>query len=173
MAAGTRERLLEAASAVLLRDGAHAMTLEAVAAQAGVSKGGLLYHFPGKGAILDALVERWDASMEAEVDATRDDRPGGWVRAYLDASATLSEDERRTDIGLLAALAAEPERLGPVRERYARWQQRVEQDAADPVDATVVRLAADGLWIASLLGLAPPEGERREAVLERLRELAG
>ena len=34
MASGTRDRLLDAAAAVLLRDGAHALTLEAVAAQA-------------------------------------------------------------------------------------------------------------------------------------------
>jgi AcrR family transcriptional regulator len=173
VARGTRDRLLDAASAVLLRDGAHAMTLEAVAAEAGVSKGGLLYHFPGKAPLLDALVERWNANLEVEVETSRDDAPGGWVRAYLAASATLSDQERRTEIGLLAALAAEPERLAPVRERYERWQARVVDDGVDPADATIVRLAADGLWIAELLGIAPPEGELREAVLARLRELAG
>ncbi len=172
MAGATRERLLDAASAVLLRHGAHAMTLEAVAAEAGVSKGGLLYHFPGKGQLLDALVERWDASLEAEVEARREPGPGGWVRAYLDASSTLSEAERRQEIGLLAALAAEPERLAPVRRRYEQWQARAVDDGIDPVEATVVRLAADGLWIAELLGFAPPEGELRERVLARLRELA-
>jgi hypothetical protein len=41
------------------------------------------------------------------------------------------------------------------------------------VQATVARLAADGLWLADLLGLAPPEGELRSAVLARLIELAG
>jgi Tetracyclin repressor-like, C-terminal domain len=40
------------------------------------------------------------------------------------------------------------------------------------VDATVARLAADGLWLAELLGLGPPRGELRERVLERLQELA-
>ena len=41
----TRKRLLDAAAAVVRRDGAGALTLDAVAAEAGVSKGGLLYHF--------------------------------------------------------------------------------------------------------------------------------
>ena len=40
-----RARLLDAAVAVVRRDGAQALTLDAVAAEAGVSKGGLLYHF--------------------------------------------------------------------------------------------------------------------------------
>jgi hypothetical protein len=60
-----------------------------------------------------------------------------------------------------------------VRERYAIWQDRVEREGSDPVDATVARLAADGLWLAELLGIAPPRGNLRERVLARLLELAG
>jgi hypothetical protein len=46
------------------------------------------------------------------------------------------------------------------------------QDGIDPVDATLVRLAADGLWFANLLGLAPPTGKRRAELLKRLEALA-
>ena len=60
-----------------------------------------------------------------------------------------------------------------MRERYAGWQQQLVDGSNDPVQATVARLAADGLWLADLLGLAPPEGELRAAVLNRLIELAG
>ncbi len=94
------------------------------------------------------------------------------MQAYLEASASLTDEERRVETGLLAALAAEPERLAPVRDRYAAWQSRVESEAADPVAGTIVRLAADGLWIADLLGLAPLEDELRAQVMRRLRELA-
>ena len=61
--------------------------------------------------------------------------------------------------------------LAKVRERYATWQDRVATEGGDPVEATVARLAADGLWLADLLGMAPPEGELRERVLARLLEL--
>jgi hypothetical protein len=44
-------------------------------------------------------------------------------------------------------------------------------DGIDPVDATLVRLAADGLWFCELLGLGPPSGALREQVLERMRSL--
>ena len=40
------------------------------------------------------------------------------------------------------------------------------------MEATVARLAADGLWLADLLGLAPPAGELREHVLARMLALA-
>ena len=65
----------------------------------------------------------------------------------------------------------EPGTLERVRARYAAWQERLADEAADPVDATVARLAADGLWLNDLLGLAPPAGELRERVLARMLAL--
>ncbi len=65
----TRQRLLDAAAAVVRRDGAQALTLDAVAAEAGVSKGGLLYHFKSKRELLDAMLEGWLEEFGAEIDA--------------------------------------------------------------------------------------------------------
>jgi AcrR family transcriptional regulator len=50
--------ILDAAEAVVLESGARHMTLDAVAVKAGVSKGGLLYHFPTKDALLRAMLDR-------------------------------------------------------------------------------------------------------------------
>jgi AcrR family transcriptional regulator len=170
--ATTRHRLLEAAAAVTRRDGPRALPLEAVAAEAGVSKGRLLYHFPTKDALVEALIEDWLDRFEAEVEAGAGD--GGWARAYAHAAAAgpRSTAERATDVALVAAVASGPKALETVRSRYARWQKRVIADAADPVDATIARLAADGLWIADLLGLAPPSGRLRSAVRARLEDLS-
>jgi AcrR family transcriptional regulator len=171
---GTRERLLRAAAAVVRRGGPQALTLDAVAAQAGVSKGGLLYHFPSKHALLDALASWWWERFEEEVEAADDGAPGGWLRAYVRACdvAGMLEEERATELGLVAAIAAEPERLELVRERYRTWQERTVASGPDPVAATIVRLAADGLWFADVFDLAAPAGELRAAVLARLEELA-
>ncbi|HMJ37014.1 MAG TPA: TetR/AcrR family transcriptional regulator [Baekduia sp.] len=168
----TRDRLLDAAARLLLRDPSK-LTLDAVAEEAGTSKGGLLYHFPSKAQLLDAVVDRWEASFQDQIDAAADDTPGGWVRAYADVSALDGEDEhaREIDSGILAVLALQPERLEAVRARYERWQERIADDGIDAVDATVVRLAADGLWFSELMGLAPPRGELRTQVVERLRAL--
>jgi len=168
----TRDRLLDAAARLLLRDPSK-LTLDAVAQEAGVSKGGLLYHFSSKAQLLDAVVDRWEATFQAEIDAAADGEPGGWTRAYADVSARDLADPhtREIDSGILAVLALQPERLEAVRSRYAGWQQRIVDDAIDPVDATIVRLAADGLWFCELLGLSPPTGDLREQVLERLRAL--
>jgi AcrR family transcriptional regulator len=159
----TRAKLLDAAATVIRRDGAQALTLDAVAAEAGVSKGGLLYHFASKRALLDALVGRWLDEFQDDIDHAGP----GFVQGYVRASDGAKAEES----GLLAALVADPAVLAMVRDRYATWQDRIATEGGDPVDATVARLAADGLWLADLLGMAPPHGELRERVLARLLEL--
>ena len=169
----TRDLLLDAAATLLLRDPSK-LTLDAVAAEAGVSKGGLLYHFRSKNELLDAVVDRWEAGFEDEIEEAAEPSPGGWTRAYVDVTAKDFEDlhAREIDSGIIAALALQPERLQTVRARYAAKQERLEDDGIDPVVATIVRLATDGLWFSELLDLGPPQGALREAVLERLKQLA-
>jgi AcrR family transcriptional regulator len=148
---------------VIRRDGPQALTLDAVAAQAGVSKGGLLYHFASKRELLDALVARWLDEFDRDIEA----EPGNFAARYVRASDGAKSEEA----GILAALVADPQVLAAVRERHAGWQDRVATEGGDPVDATVARLAADGLWLADLLGIAPPQGALRRRVLARLVEL--
>jgi AcrR family transcriptional regulator len=161
--ARTKDRLLDAAGAVVMREGAQALTLDAVAEEAEVSKGGLLYHFKSKRDLVEGMVERWLAEFGREMEAEDAD----FVRGYIKASAPAGNE-----LGMLAALVADPSLLVAVRKQYGIWQDRVEREGRDPVDATVARLAADGLWLAELLGMGPPTGELRERVLQRLLELA-
>src|SRR4051812_21028401 len=162
----TRDRLLDAAGAVVHRDGAQALTLDAVAAEAGVSKGGLLYHFNSKRELVEAMVERWLGEFGSDIERA----DPHFVRGYVLASdpAGMTTDE----LGMLAALIADPALLGSVRAQYRIWQDRVEREGGDPVDATVARLAADGLWLAELLGMGPPQGPLRDRVVRRLLDLA-
>ncbi|WP_278187400.1 TetR/AcrR family transcriptional regulator [Micromonospora sp. R77] len=167
----TREQLLDAATRVLLRDGAEHVTLSAVAAEAGVSKGGLLYHFASKAALaaglVDRLVGRFDAAMHS-----CDERPGAATRTYLAHSVGQTPaGDRQAAAAVLAGLLMDPASLAPLRERYTRWQHRLENDGIDPAVATVVRLAADGWWQAELLDLAPPDPALREQVLAMLDSL--
>jgi AcrR family transcriptional regulator len=164
-----RTQLLDAAVAVIRRDGAAALTLDAVAAEAGVSKGGVLYHFASKRALIDGLLQRWLDDFESKL--TDDELLASYVRA-----CDLSEaapDRTASEFGMLAGMIEEPRVLQATRERQAGWMERMLAGAADPVDAWLVRLAADGLWYSDLLGVAPPEGEERRRLIARLLALSG
>lgn len=168
-----RERILDAAEDVVLTDGVGALTLEKAAARAGMSKGGVLYHFRGRAALVSAMVQRLADRFDAGLTAhRRDDGPGSLARAYVREcfAAPQGADEQRAEqlgAAVLAAMACEPDLLQPLREAFAGWQHDIEADAVDPVKATIARLAADGLWLCELFGLVDlPAGLRQQVQAE-------
>ena len=174
----TRARILDAAEARLLELGPIGLVLSAVACDAGVSKGGLLYHFRSKDALVAGVVARMlDGFDEVQDEAAGDDSEpaGAWARAYL--SSTVTETGEPADnsaqlmAGILAALGSKSPQLELLRERFAGWQQRLLADGADPTLAAIVQLAADGLWLSSLLGLPPLPAQTRAEVVRRLRDM--
>ena len=166
-----RDQLLAAALSVVRRDGTDALTLDAVAAAAGVSKGGLLYHFDSKEALVRGLVELLVQGFDAQLQHHDDGTPGSFTRAYLEATVHPAPGADDATAGLLAAVALAPHLLEPLRAQYRTWAKRLDADRIDVVDAWVVRLATDGLWMAELLGFEPPPRARRAQVIERLRGL--
>jgi AcrR family transcriptional regulator len=169
---------LEAANQVVVADGVKRLTLEAVARRAGVSKGGLLYHFPNKQALIEGMignlgevfVSRLAQELAAD-DAASDE--GRWLRAYARATFAGEQESLTASSGFLAAVANNPELLKPLRENFGRWQELAESDGLDPALATVVRLAVEGLWFADLFGFAAPAEPLRTQVLNRILDLAG
>jgi len=171
----THEAILRAADRVVAGGGVSGLTLEAVAREAGVSKGGLLYHFPSKEALISGmigrLVEGFTEALGRELARERGPAGGRWLRAY--ARTSFAEDRWYLEFsgGLLAAVAEDRALLEPVRRGFEEAQRWAERDGIDPALATLVRLAADGMYFAELLGFAPPEGGLRARVLEALLAL--
>lgn len=172
-----RARALEAATEVLTTRSAAAFTLDEVAATAGISKGGLMYHFPTKEALLQALVAAAVDEIDVQLaDAAGSAEPGAFARAYLATTVPEVLDDETVALtgptgALAAAVALDPRLLEPLRERYRAWQARLESDGIDPAAATVVRLAVDGWWLAALLGLDPLPVALHRSVRERLDAL--
>jgi len=168
-----RSLLLQTANMIVMRDGAANLTLDAVARQAALSKGGVLYHFPTKNALLRAMVEGWLDEFDAAVEGVLADEQevrGGWLRAFIRASAAHPGPARESAAPLLAAIAHDMELLELVRERTERWHLRA-TEGQDPARATLLRLTADGLFWSELLGLAPPTGELRDRVVALMLDL--
>jgi AcrR family transcriptional regulator len=162
---GARERVLDAYAELVA--GGDAPSLEKVAAAAGVSKGGLLYHFASTTALRDGLIDRAlvDTGAALEQAAAK----GSAARAWLRLSVP-DEDQRRLWAGLLATVrlvgtdAALPPQLA---EHAGRWQRLLADELGDPTRAEVVRLVGDGLLLQSLSG-TPPEPAAVEAIADHL-----
>lgn len=163
--APTRDRILDALQDVLLEGGPAGATLEAVADRAGVSKGGLLYHFRSKDDLFEGLLERLGAGGEASAAQCPPDAAGA-VRWFLDGSQSAEGPEERTLLAALRLLGTYP----PASRRMARylddWAAGLRRAIPDPVTARLVQLVGDGLFLHALLsaGDAPLDAQVKDAV---------
>ncbi len=184
---GTKERIIRAAEDLVIRDGVSKLTIEAAANEAGLSKGGVLYHFPSRDALVSAMLARFVESFDEDLEhhGALGDQPGDFTRAYVVATLEPTDEPDEPDVpdepddvrdrslsgALLAGMASDPRLLAPLRERFDHWQARIERDGLDPAIATLLRLAADGIWLSDLFGVAPVHGELRKRVGEALARL--
>lgn len=167
----TRDRILDALEQLLLESGPLHTTLDAVAAAAGVSKGGLLYHFPSKDAMLAAMVRRLGTRADAQFEAAR--AGGSSISEFY--LQVIDEDEFDDHPLYQSAIAALRSNDGQndeiqqaVTELMRRWDDGLREEIADPVQAEIVRLAGDGLFLATLMGLPQPDPELHRQVVARL-----
>ncbi len=175
----SKDRILDAAERIVLRDGVAHLTLDAVAVETQMSKGGLLYHFPSKEDLIRGMIRRLHEQYDAEVARLESEDPnpvGRRIRAMLNTSfpkesCDIKVRMDRIAAGLIAAVATNPSLLEGMKEATAKMEQALLNDGIDPIQALIVHLANDGIWMASLFGIPHPAGELRERVLDRLRQM--
>jgi AcrR family transcriptional regulator len=172
------DSLLNAAEAVVVRQGIANLTLDAVAAEAGMSKGGLLHHFPTKDRLVEGLVTRAAANWRAcysEAYELAPEGPGRMARALLchclsDAQC-WTEQLRRSSSAVFAALAQNPNLIEPMRAVYTDLHRRIAEDGLPPGVGEAVVAAIDGLWLDWVLGLVPVNQELVVKVRIALEEM--
>lgn len=175
MRTSKRDTILQAALTVVENDGVTAVTYESVAAASGLTKGGLLYHFPSKDALMLALHEHQAQHWEDELinalgkhpdQASQDERLAAYARVSA-RSATGPE--------LLLMLEASTD--SALNQPWKRVINRWIPDPAtiDPTDPRALQkltayLAADGLWLSESIGaVSLPQG-LRTALAEHLAQ---
>lgn len=161
----TKKQILTAAAKLINEDGILALTLDAVAKLAGVSKGGLLYHFPSKEALLEGIVnyltQDFTNGMTSAVQEDLDEK-GKWTRAYTTLTFNQENEEIALNTAFLSAVATNPELLKPMAESLEKLHYQIENDGLDPTTATIIRLAADGIYFNQLFGMNLKKDARKQ-----------
>lgn len=168
-ASTTRERILDAFETLVVTGGSRTATLEAVAAEADVTKGGLLYHFPNKDAMLAGMIERLRSQAAADVErfGTAEQGP---VHYHLETSVNSGSAFDRALIAT-ARIAQEHDEsaraaLAEIREA---WFGVLRDHLQDEALARTIQLLADGLYFDDSTGLADPQAlDHVREVLARL-----
>lgn len=169
-----RRALLQEAARIAANEGLAAVTIDSVAKAAGVTKGGLFHHFQSKQALIDGVMAEAIALLEEDVERRMEGDPepyGRFTRAYVDC---MFADLEREDARLWAAICASLMADASLRKTWSDWftarlARHAETDGA--LEHAIARLAADGVWHASLYGMEAECGPDRNALRGRLIEM--
>lgn len=169
-----RQRILNSAVAVVKGQGAGHLTIDGVARHSGLSKGGVLYHFPSKSALIEAMLARLLSGIE--------DRTAGHVARLQGANVSLRAlclaesgqlaEENAMSLAILAAAAEDPSLLDPVRNTVASWFGDVRAESQDSEAALLVLLANQGLRFLEMLDLLPLNNAQISELRQRLLDYA-
>ncbi len=164
----TRRAVIAAASRLIASRG-RVVSLDAIAEAAGVSKGGLIYHFPSKDDLFAAIVRFYaDAFRDRVMDraAASTTERGRLTRAYVEVALDPREltGEQRDRLVVIGQLMSIPAVSEIAAADVGRWERDLAADGVSPDIQQVVVAASDGAEGALLWG-----AEADEASLDRLR----
>ncbi|HET8734452.1 MAG TPA: TetR/AcrR family transcriptional regulator [Anaeromyxobacteraceae bacterium] len=163
----TVDAIVDATARVLVRDGYDALSTNKVASEAGVSVGSLYQYFPGKEALVAAVMERHSSRMQENI-----------AERMRNAPPAATPEEVATELirAMLAALQAEPRlhrvlveqvpRIGALRrlhELFGNYERLVEAW----LEANADRNEIADAHIASFVLMAAVEGLVNRAALDR------
>jgi AcrR family transcriptional regulator len=149
------ERILDAAEAVVGRQGAAQLTIDAVAAEAGIGKASLLYHYRSKHALIAAVIDRAVRNDNAFNEAkTRNigQTASAVIRGRIAAAAApLPEEFRAVALHLCAALAQDETLRAAIQDNQRKVISSIAGTSAQPRGALLAYLALEGLKLLESL----------------------
>jgi len=163
--------ILDAASRIVDEQGIFNLTLDAVAKEAGLSKGGLFYHYPSKEALVrgmvDHLANNYEEKISKDMEVSPDEK-GKFIRSYVNVTFNQSKENKHKNAVLLAAKAVDYDLLDPIRTLYEEWSREVENGDIDPMKASIIQLATDGLWLTELFDINRMTEEKKKEIFHYL-----
>jgi AcrR family transcriptional regulator len=174
MRSSSRTQILQAAVRVTERHGITALTLEAAAEEAGLTKPGLMYHFRTRDELLTAiqrhLTGEWEQHLLTELgkpleESTAQERAAAYVRSSAHGLASKAE------LAFMVESATSPELAQVWNDLMARWVPQPPAPEAVRLGLFLARLAADGLWLFEATRPAPLAPEVKQALIRRIAAL--
>lgn len=141
-----RDKALAAYCELLGSEGERATTIDAVAARADISKGGVLYHFPSKEALAEAALEAFREECERDV-AEMAQAAEGPSRHYVRTSWTSGShlDTYYTAMIRLAQSSWQPA-IDVLEEIHEAWLRQIHEEVGDRHAAEAIMLIGEGLY---------------------------
>lgn len=155
--------MLDCTSRIAAEQGLNAVTVQAVAAAAGVTKGGLFHHFSSKEKLIEAVVrdqlDQFDAAIEERLTADGNTH-GCFTRAYVEVVLGLDDNPLMAQA---LSLIGDP-MLCAIWSGWLRNRLERHRETDSGVKLEIVRYASDGYWLTDLWKVADDVRGERDTV---------
>ncbi len=170
----SREKILAAAADVAREAGPGNLSLDAVASRAGVSKGGLLYNFPSKAKLMQALVEDYLGEFEKRLEAAGAAQGSGanLLSTYVQLSVSECQETHASASWIFSAIAEDPEFLVPIKIFRRQLFERLKAETPDLRALLLAYLAIEGLRSLSLFDFDLLSEDEREQLVKVLLSIS-
>lgn len=142
-----RVRIFRAVQSLLAEKSGLHFSLELVAKEAGVSKGGLLYHFSTKDALLSALIVDYVEQLDRRIEQIQADKKLSYHESYFEICT--SSDAIRASRVLIAVAAINEDLLIPMEVANKRWRERLSGSLKDKSKGLALSLLIDGYLLSA------------------------
>lgn len=167
--------ILDAAEALLRRSGSRTLTIDAVAAEAGLSKGGVLHHYAAKDALVTALAARKVARMRggiAEAVAAQTAGPAAFPLALIAHARQVYAEECGFPDALLIASAENAEAVAAFSEFLAGLLGGMRAVEGRPGKGAALAFAILGLMLSRSLDFHRLDGTELDRLFDALEAQA-
>jgi len=168
----TRTAVIQSALTIIARDGPHRLTLDAIAKESGISKGGVMHQFPTKQAVIRALLDHQTQHFEGIYESFMAEQGAEHAHPQLAARINGAREAiaqpNSIALAIMAAMAQEPGLLTTQRDNDAGNLAKIRAETDDPDLATLRWLAALGMTLSHMIGLSPLSDADRDRLFARL-----
>lgn len=152
-----RLKLIESACRLAMENGLAGVNVEAVAAEAGVSRGGLVHHFSSKQVLVESVFQYMLAVFESDLASRMSVDPehsGRFTRAYI---LSVFDSGAHAQWGpLWIATATDPQ----LRKVWGEWfNAQIMRHGETASLLEIARFTADGVWMGQMYGVVPGHSE--------------
>lgn len=176
----TKEKLLYSAAKIIVEKGNAKLTLEEVAKEAGVSKGGLLHHFKSKEILIEEMFRFAISKMDENFKRFYENEPEGkgrFLKAYIKHSVDesfCSEEiffSKQLWSVFLSSMFENHSLIEIFKESFLHNQEMINNDGIDPINVLLIRFAVDGLMINEMFHEPCESKEIKEKVIQKLLDM--
>jgi AcrR family transcriptional regulator len=163
-----RDKVLDAAEALVAEKGASALSFDAVAKAAGITKGGVQYAFGTRSGLIRAMITRWGDAFDREVMERRGDRssPEAVIQAHIAATRDADEAENSRSAVMLTALLQHPDEVPITRDWYNARLAELDLSTPDDRKLALAFLASEGAFLLRSLQLIDLDDAQWSALFE-------